>query len=109
MFGIANQLLACAALCVGTSIILREAPLRRYALITLLPLSFVATTTITAGIQSVIKLYYPMTLVASTRVTGMVNLLVTSTLLVCVAFVIVGSVRRWLAAVMPSPTPAGQG
>ena len=28
MFGIANQLLACAALCVGTTIILREAPRR---------------------------------------------------------------------------------
>jgi carbon starvation protein len=109
MFGIANQLLACAALCVGTSIILRESPRRRYAVITLLPLTFVGVTTITAGIQSVIKLYYPMTQIAATRVTGMVNLIVTSALLVGVAFVIVGSARRWLAAIMPSTQPAGHG
>jgi carbon starvation protein len=102
MFGIANQLLACAALCVGTSIILREGRRRRYALITLGPLCFVGTTTITAGIQSVSNLYYPMSLVAATRVTGMVNLIVTSALLVCIAFVIVGSARRWLAVVMPA-------
>jgi carbon starvation protein len=101
MFGIANQLLACAALCVGTSIILRESPKRIYAAITLAPLLFVGTTTITAGVQSVINLYYPMTLVAATRVTGMVNLIVTSSLLVCIAFVIVGSARRWIATVMP--------
>ena len=49
MFGVANQLLACAALCVATTIILREAPKKRYALVTLLPLAFVSTTTITAG------------------------------------------------------------
>jgi hypothetical protein len=38
MFGVANQLLACTALCVGTTIVLREAPKRQYALVTLLPL-----------------------------------------------------------------------
>jgi hypothetical protein len=32
----------------------------------------------------------------ATRITGLVNLVVTSLLLVGVAFVIVGSVRRWL-------------
>ena len=96
MFGIANQLLACAALCVATSIILREGRERRYALITLCPLSFIAVTTITAGIQSVRGIYYPMSLVPATRVTGLVNLIVTSVLLVGVSFIIVGSVRRWL-------------
>jgi carbon starvation protein len=106
MFGIANQLLACAALCVGTTIILREASKKRYALITLLPLAFVGTTTITAGIESVRKIYYPMSLVAATRTTGLVNMLVTSALLVCVGFVIVGSVHRWRALVRGPGSPA---
>jgi carbon starvation protein len=97
MFGIANQLLACAALCVGTTIILREAPQKSYAWITIAPLCFVGTTTITAGIQSVLRIYYPMSQAPATRITGLVNLVVTSLLLVGVAFVIVGSVRRWLA------------
>jgi carbon starvation protein len=97
MFGIANQLLACAALAVGSSILLREAPRKRYALITLLPLSFVGTTTITAGVQSIFLIYYPMTQVAATRTTGFVNLAVTLGLLVGITFVIVGSARRWLS------------
>jgi len=106
MFGIANQLLACAALCVGTTIVLREATKKGYALITILPLAFVGTTTITAGVQSVYQLYYPMTLVAATKVTGLVNLVVTSSLLVCIVFVIAGSARRWISMVTPAAADA---
>jgi carbon starvation protein len=103
MFGIANQLLACAALCVGTTIVLREAPKKSYAWITIAPLCFVGTTTITAGVQSVLGIYYPMSQVPATRVTGLVNLIVTSVLLVGVAFVIGGSVRRWLSLYKQGP------
>jgi carbon starvation protein len=96
MFGIANQLLACAALCVGTTIILREASDRRYALVTLLPLAFVATTTITAGVQSIFTIYLPLTDMPATRVMGFVNLSVTTALLVGVSVIIFGCARRWL-------------
>ncbi len=106
MFGIANQLLACAALCVGTSIILREASKRAYAWVTIGPLCFVGTTTITAGIQSVLNIYYPMSQVAATRVTGLINMLVTSVLLCGVAFIIVGSAARWLGWSKPRSLPA---
>ncbi len=107
MFGIANQLLACAALCVGTTILLREAPKRRYAWITVAPLCFISVTTFTAGVQSVLTIYYPMSQVAGTRVTGLVNLVVTSVLLVGVVFIIIGSVSRWLAlAKAPNTVPA---
>jgi carbon starvation protein len=99
MFGIANQLLACAALCVGTTIILREASDRRYALVTLLPLVFVSTTTITAGIQSIYKLYLPLTAVPATRTMGFVNLGVTSLLLVGVSVIIIGCARRWVSEI----------
>ncbi len=96
MFGIANQLLACAALCVGTTIILRESSKKTYAWITIGPLCFVGTTTITAGVQSVLTIYYPMIADPAKRVTGLVNSIVTSVLLCGVAFIIVGSVSRWL-------------
>jgi carbon starvation protein len=96
MFGIANQLLACAALCVGTTIILRESPKKSYAWITLAPLCFVAVTTITAGVQSVITIYYPLSQTPATRVTGLVNMIVVSLLLFGVAFIIIGSINRWL-------------
>jgi carbon starvation protein len=97
MFGVANQLLACTALCVGTTIVLREAPKRHYALVTLLPLAFLTVTTLAGGIESVRRIYLPMTLVAATRTTGWVNAIVTSFLIVGVTFVIIGSVRRWLS------------
>jgi carbon starvation protein len=103
MFGIANQLLACAALCVGTTILLREAPKKHYAWITVGPLCFVGTTTLTAGVQSVLTIYYPMSQVAATRVTGLVNLVVTSVLICGIVFIIAGSVSRWLQLLKSRP------
>ena len=52
MFGIANQLLACIALCVGTTVIVNSGR-ARYAWVTVVPLCFVALVTLTAGWQSV--------------------------------------------------------
>ncbi|MDF3069318.1 MAG: Carbon starvation protein [Polyangiaceae bacterium] len=103
MFGIANQLLACAALCVGTTILLREAPKKSYAWITAAPLCFVGITTLTAGVQSVLTIYYPMSQVAATRVTGLVNLVVTSVLICGVVFIILGSLTRWLQLLKAAP------
>jgi carbon starvation protein len=103
MFGIANQLLACTALCVGTTILLRECKRRVYALVTIGPLLFVGTTTITAGIESVHSLFIPMARVSATRTTGLINAAVTVTLLACVAMILVGSARRWLVLLRESP------
>ena len=95
MFGIANQLLACTALCVGTTIILREGKKKIYALVTLGPLAFVGTTTMAAGVQSVRGIFLPLLANPATRTLGIVNVVVTSVLLVCVTMVIVGSAWRW--------------
>jgi len=99
MFGVANQLLACCALAVGTTILLRDAKRKSYALVTALPLVFVATTTITAGVESIFTLYLPMTANAATRTNGYVSAVVTACLLVCVALIIGGSALRWLTLV----------
>ena len=53
MFGVANQLLAALALCIGTVFILQHSRKRRYALITFLPSLFMFATTFTAGIDNV--------------------------------------------------------
>jgi carbon starvation protein len=105
MFGIANQLLACTALCVATTILLRESPRRIYAVVTILPLLFVSVTTITAGVESVLTLYLPMTFSAVTRTTGLVNTAVTSLLLACIGTILLGSVRRW-ALLLRAPREA---
>jgi carbon starvation protein len=95
MFGVANQLLACTALAIATTILLREGARLSYALVAFLPLLFVATTTASAAVMSITTLYLPMTHDGSTRLTGWVNVVVTSGLLACMAMVIFGSAARW--------------
>ena len=62
------------------------------------------TTTITAGVESLATLYLPMMKDPATYTMGLVNVLVTAVLLVCVGMVIVGSARRWLALVREPAT-----
>jgi carbon starvation protein len=51
MFGIANQLLGCIALAIGTTYILNNAARRRYALTTFLPFLFMTVTVFASGVQ----------------------------------------------------------
>jgi carbon starvation protein len=97
MFGVANQLLASAALAVGTTILLRESPKPSSALVTFVPLVFVGTTTICAGVMSIAQIYVPMARVPETRTVGGVNAVVTALLLAGVIVLLVGCARRWRA------------
>ena len=95
MFGIANQLLASVALAVGTTIVLKEGRRPAYAWVTLGPLLFVGTTTLTAGFRSLVEVYVPMTRDPATATMGAVNTAVTGTLLTCVLAILVMSARKW--------------
>ena len=107
MFGVANQLLASAALCIGTTLILRRPVPRVYAAVTLLPLTFVAITTITAGVQALLYIYLPMSRVRESAVTGKVNVAVIAVLLVAIVVLIGASIRKWIAMLKaPEVLPA---
>ena len=59
LFGVANQLLAALALCVGTVFILKHSKKWYYSLITFLPAIFMVVTTFTAGIDNIVNNYLP--------------------------------------------------
>jgi carbon starvation protein len=96
MFGVANQLLASIALCVGTTVIV-NAGRARYAWITLLPLSFVATTTLIAGWRNIWDNFLPLAR-GGRPFQGSLNVLMTVVMMACVLAVLADSLRRWTAA-----------
>ncbi len=94
MFGIANQLLASIALCVATTIIINSGK-RRYAWTTIVPLTFVATTTLVAGWQSIKDIFWPLAQKPETATQGYINVALTITLMTAAVIVIADSIRRW--------------
>jgi carbon starvation protein len=95
MFGIANQLLACIALCVGTSLILNSGR-AKYAWVTLLPASFLCTNTLAGGYLSIRDNYWPKTLVPATQVVGWVDTICTAAMMILVGLIIIDSASRWI-------------
>ena len=97
MFGIANQLLASVALAVGTTVII-NAGRARYAWVTILPLSFVSVTTLTAGAMSVRDSFYPMATGpdVTKHFQGYLNSVVTVVMMVCVLVILSSAVLRWV-------------
>ncbi len=59
LFGVANQLLATLALCIGTLFILRHSHKWAYGLITFIPAIFMAVTTFVAGVDNIFTNYLP--------------------------------------------------
>jgi len=97
MFGIANQLLASVALAVGTTVII-NAGRARYAWVTILPLSFVSVTTLTAGAMSVRDSFYPMAIGPdlTKHFQGHLNSVVTIVMMVCVLVILSSAILRWV-------------
>jgi carbon starvation protein len=94
MFGIANQLLAAVALCVATTIIINSGK-ARYSWVTIVPLSFVATTTLVAGWESITGIFWPLSQKPESSLQGYINTFLTAIIMVAAIIILVDSIRRW--------------
>jgi carbon starvation protein len=100
MFGIANQLLATVALAVGTTVIINMGR-KQYAWVTVLPMCFVAVTTLTAGYMSVRDSFWPMAIGGNPDlvVQGYVNSICTVIMMVCVVIILGSALKRWMLVI----------
>ena len=96
MFGIANQLLAGIALCVGTTLIVNLGR-ARLAWVTLLPLAFVSTTTLTAGYKSITDNFMPLSRSPDPSVSfqGQLNVVLTIIMMTCMIIILFDSMLKW--------------
>ncbi len=95
MFGIANQLLAAVALCVATTIIMNSGK-AKYAWVTLVPLTFVSTTTLVAGFKSITDIFWPLVQNQETSTQGLINTSLTAIIMLAAAVIMIDSIRRWV-------------
>ncbi|HEX6186566.1 MAG TPA: carbon starvation CstA family protein [Pyrinomonadaceae bacterium] len=106
MFGIANQLLAAVALCVATTVIINMGK-ARYAWVTLVPLSFVGSTTLVAGYQSIRDIFWPQAQNPLTSTQGYINTSLTALIMTAAVIVLADSIRKWIGG-RRTPQFAGQ-
>jgi carbon starvation protein len=95
MFGIANQLLAVVALCMGTVLLCNTGKVR-YVWVTLIPMVFVAITTITGAVELITSQFLPWTRGGSPgeAIRGYVDIALTVLMLVCLMVIVADAVRR---------------
>ncbi len=98
MFGTANQLLATIALAVGTSYIINRGKVR-YAWVTIVPMTFVGITTLTAGWMNMINIYISQISEPAKMVPGIINLSLTILIMACVVVVLANAIPKWVSAI----------
>jgi carbon starvation protein len=116
MFGIANQLLAVVALCVVTTYLFNNGR-GRFAWVSLLPLAWVLTTTMTAGKDLVFAPGFGfldrMRQAPAGAFRWQLNTVLVAAMLALVGLIVAISIRRWIEALRgrrpmnnPAPRPS---
>jgi len=95
LFGTGNQLLATIALAVVTVFLVNMGK-TKYAWLTAVPMAFVGTTTVTAGVLSIQKIFWPLTHVAGKQFQGYLDSTLMSIFILGVVLVLGdAAVRVW--------------
>jgi carbon starvation protein len=105
MFGVANQLLAVIALGIGTTMIIKAGK-ARYSWVTVLPMLFMAVTTLTASYDSAL-MFWGNSLTAKTAHEAF-NLKLDAVLIAIMALLVItvlaDMVRKWIGFLTAKPT-----
>jgi carbon starvation protein len=104
MFGIGNQLLATIALAVATTFLINMGK-AKYTWITAIPMCFVGITTITAGVESIQNIFWPLTTKPGQVFTGYLDTILVVIFITGVVLVVFDGVRRWVAVLNGAPAP----
>jgi len=94
MFGTANQLLATAALVIGTAYIINRGKIK-YAWVTAVPMLFVGVVTISAGIMNMFNIYLPQTAIPGKEFVGWINFIMTAIIVSSVLIIFIDALPKW--------------
>jgi carbon starvation protein len=101
MFGTANQLLATIALAIGTSFIINRGR-AKYAWVTIIPMIFLGVTTLCAGYLNIKNIYVPQVQIPATLIPGLINLILTLAIIICVFIILGNAIPKWLKIIFRS-------
>lgn len=104
MFGIANQLMAVAALSVGTTFLVNRGK-GRYAWVTAAPMAAVAGITLTAGFLAIRDSFFPMASQPGKAFQGWLITIMTAAMMTAAVVILLDSARRWVLAAKGAPPP----
>ncbi len=104
LFGTGNQLLATIALAVVTTFIVNMGK-AKYAWITAIPMCFVGVTTLTAGVESIQKIYWPLTQKPGHAFQGYLDSALMIIFVIGVVLVLIESGRRCWKTLHGVPIP----
>lgn len=99
LFGMANQMLACVALCVATTMLVNAGKLK-YAWVTFVPMIFIAVIEMTAGYQNIQINYLPLTEIPAKSFNAWLSIAIVVALMIGLTIVIIGSARKWYRVVV---------
>lgn len=94
MFGTANQLLATAALVIGTAYIINRGKIK-YAWVTAVPMLFVGVVTISAGLMNMFNIYLPQTAIPGKEFVGWINFIMTAIIVSSVLIIFIDALPKW--------------
>jgi carbon starvation protein len=104
LFGTGNQLLATIALAVSTTFLINMKKVR-YAWLTFIPMCFVGTTTISAGVLGIQSTFWPLRLKPGMYFAGILDTTLMVIFITGVVLVLIDAIRRWIMVLNGAPVP----